>query len=85
MIASMANNWRRQLSPDRESVGSKEIEDLPEGQNLRIQDHLLVSCRSVLYESSGLFACVALTVNVMNSLFYSGPESVFDAKAVQFL
>ncbi len=42
---------------------------------MRIQDHLLLPCRSVLYESSRLFACVALTANVTNSLFYPGSES----------
>jgi hypothetical protein len=44
---------------------------------MRIQDHLLLPCRSVLYESGRLFACVALTPNVMNSLFYSASESVY--------
>lgn len=62
-------------SADRESVDSKEIEEVPQSETCGYK--IIFSCHigSVLCESSRLFACVTFTANVMDSLFYLGSES----------
>jgi hypothetical protein len=74
VIVMMANSGCRLLPAIENPLDARKLSKFRKTK----QDHPLLPCRSVLYESRRLFARVPFTMNVTNSLFNSESESECD-------